>query len=217
MKKLFILLLIASCTVLFAQDKKDTAGEPAKGEKTSSSIPDGYGSLKWGTTVSAARGGISGKIVDTDEKSRIVSRDGELEYLYGFFYVDPAVEAAIKGESRPEADKDKKTPDSSGQKADEGKLFYVALKFPYLAMEEVRKKLQDKYGPWTSDNLADSQGAIAWNGDKTIIVMWVDRYEKKPYCRRIVYVSKDIVKELNEYQNKVFNKTEQELIRKLNP
>jgi hypothetical protein len=61
------------------------------------------------------------------------------------------------------------------------------------------------------------QGALAWNGEKTIIIMWVDRYEDKPYCGRITYVSKEISKELNEYNLRVFNRVEREIIRKLTP
>jgi hypothetical protein len=47
--------------------------------------------------------------------------------------------------------------------------------------------------------------------------MWVDRYKKKPYCRRVVYISKKISKELNDYTYRLFNKTEMDLVKKLNP
>jgi hypothetical protein len=221
------------------------AQEPAR--KTGGNIPEGYGDIAWGTMLTPARDKIQGKLYFSDEKSVIISRDGELEYLYGFLYMDPAkIPREIKNETENKKDRENNTPGvvtpadgnpstnppvapavtptepvkeekKAGEPRDEGKLFYVALKFPYLAMKDVQKKLTEKYGPSTSENLSDFQGAMAWSSEKTIIIMWVDRYEKKPYCRRITYISREISRELNEYVSRVFNKTELEIIRKLNP
>ncbi len=96
-----------------------------------------------------------------------------------------------------------------------GKLFYVSIRFPYLDMESVKKKLEDQYGPVTNENLTNFQGALAWDSEKTLVVMWVDRYEKRPFCRRITYLDKSAVKELNKYVGDVFSKTELELIAKI--
>ena len=198
MKRLILILLcIFIVSEVYSQENK----------KLNTNIPDGYGSLTWGTNLSKARENIAGKLVFTDEKSTIISKDGHLRYQYGFFYIDPAIKAFDKGES----------PDAKDQPDDEGKLFYVSLKFPYLSLKEVKEKITEKYGESTNDNIIKNRGAIAWDSAKTIIIMWVDRYEKKPYCRRITYLSKEIAKELNEYNTKVFNKVELELIRKLNP
>ncbi len=190
----FILLALAILVTL-PLSGQDNGGETAR----KANLPSGYQNITWGTALSNTRDTIKGKLVYTDEKSVIISSDGELEYHYGFFYRDP---------EEMEEDGDKK-----GQ--DEGKLFYVALKFPYLSMEEVKKKIVDKYGPSTNENLSDNQGAIAWNGEKTVIIMWVDEYEDKPYCRRITYLSKDIAKEVKDYRNTMFNETEIEIIKKL--
>jgi len=65
--------------------------------------------------------------------------------------------------------------------------------------------------------MKNKQGAVAWDSEKTIIVMWVDKYEDKSFCRRITYVSKNIAKEQNNYHIKIFNKTEMEIIKKINP
>lgn len=215
MKKIICLIIILLINISYAQkktDKENKQDNPDKKEnKITANLPEGYSSIKWGTLLSKAREGISGKLVFTDEKTIIISKDGELEYHYGFFYVDPAVVGT------DEKNKDKEAaPTGVEQKDDEGKLFYVALKFPYLAMQDVRKKIEEKYGPSTNENLHNNQGAVGWNGDKTIVIMWVDRYENKPYCRRIIYVSKDIAKELDDYVYKMFNKVEIDLIKKLN-
>ena len=223
MKKAFIILFVLIFVHSFAQKKEPDAPkkpveakkneEPKKEEKKVTGIPEGYGSLTWGVLVSKAKDGITGKLVYTDDKSVIISKDGELEYLYGFFYVDPALTKAKEPKEKTET----KTAPETEQKTDEGKLYYVAMRFPYLGMEAVKKKLEEKYGPSTNENLNDNQGAVAWNSEKTIIIMWVDRYEKKPFCRRITYIGKDIVKELNQYLSDLFNKAELELIRKMNP
>lgn len=206
MLSLTVILFLAAGA--FAQVKKKD--EPKKTSGTKANIPEGYGSLKWGTLLSKSRDGIAGKLVFTDEKSLIISRDGDLEYHYGFFYVDPAVSPVAKSEEKKDAK-------GTAQGQDEGTLFFVSIKFPYLSMDEVRKKIEDKIGPATNDFLTKGQGAIAWDSDKTLVVMWVDRYRANSYCRRITYLSKEIAKELNNYQTRVFNKNELELINKLNP
>jgi len=191
-----IIILIFLAAAVFSQDKKGSAA-----------LPGGYGSLTWGTLLSQARKNITGKLIYTDEKSIIISRDRELEYRYGFFYTDPAVAAA--------AGTGKK--DDTSKAPEEGKLFYVALSFPYLSMDDVKKKMQEKYGEPTNENITDNQGALAWVSETTIIVIWVDRYEKKAYSRRITYLSRKIARELNKYQENVFNATELELIKQLKP
>jgi hypothetical protein len=212
MKRLFVVLILFLFTIAYGQvteDKKET-----KDSKLITNITSGYENVTWGVKVSEARDKIKGKLVFTDEKSIIISKDGELEYHYGFFYVDPALEGSEAGKEavKTETAGEKK---KEAEKVDEGTLFYVALKFPYLSMDEVKKRIEDKYGPSTNENLHKMQGAIAWNGENTIIIMWVDRYENKPYCRRITYVDKRITKELSDYQFKVFNKVEISILRKL--
>lgn len=197
---------------------------------TQTAIPDGYEGLAWGTQLGAAKSGIKGKIVYTDEKKVIITRDGALEYNYGFFYTDPAFlsSAAPEGETpaatttqpgatQPAATEPAATRPVQPTGADEGKLFYVALHFPYLSFEDVMKKYKEKYGEPTAENLTNNQGACAWDSKNTIIIMWIDRYEKRPYCRRVTYVSKEIAKELPAYHEKIFNSVEMDVIRKLTP
>ena len=204
-----LIFAILPVTAVQAQVKKSEA--PKKTETAKSSIPAGYGSVTWGTLLSKARKDITGKLAFTDERTQIISRDGHLEYHYGFFYVDPAVVSAETADTA----KDKK--DKNEGIADEGTLFFVSLKFPYLSMKEVRKKLEDRFGPSTNENIVKNQGAIAWDSEKTLVVMWIDRYRNNPYCRRITYLSKDTVKQLNEYTGRMFSKVELDLIKKLNP
>jgi hypothetical protein len=231
MKRMFIIVVLFLITASYGQEKKEIkepAKEAAKEKKAASNVPNGYEAVAWGVKLSDARDKIKGKLVYTDDKSIIISKDGDLEYYYGFFYVDPAlesVEASKKGEKKEAEKKEpekKETPPKEGEKKsegaekiDEGKLFYVALKFPYLSMDEVKKKIEEKYGPSTNENLEKMQGALAWNGENTIVIMWVDRYENKPFCRRITYVDKKITKELSDYQFKIFNRVEIAILNQL--
>ncbi len=192
MRKILVFFIVINISLMAVAQNRGTQ------KKKTSGLPEGYGSLKWGMLVSGARGQIVGKIVFTDDKTVIRTKDGEIEYLYGFFYVDPAL---LKG----------------GKGATDGKLFYVSVSFPYLAMEDVRKKIEEKYGAATGENIRENQGALLWDSEKTTIVMWVDAYEDKPYCRKITYVGKEIAKEINEYQQKVFSKQELEILEKLSP
>lgn len=168
---------------------------------------DGFKNIAWGAPLSSVRGGILGKMVYTDEKKVIVSRDGDIEYLYGFLYRDPAITGPAGGEKEAKAD----------ASAVEGRLFFVAIRFPYLGLNEVRKKIQDTYGPPTGETIKDNQGALVWDSEKTTIILWVDRYEKKPFSRKITYVSKQMIRELENYRNEIFNSAEMEIIRKLAP
>ena len=190
MKKLLIILtLIFFIIPLYGQTNKQKDNKKKADEKTAGKIPDGYGNLKWGISLNDAKKGLIGKIQFTDEKKIIVTKDDNLEYYYGFFYDE------------------KKNPQE--------KLFYVALKFPYLSLEEVKNTIKEKYGNETRENLIDHQGAIIWDSEKTIIIMWIDRYEKKPYSRRITYIAKEIAMELNEQQKNIFNKVENKIIEQL--
>jgi hypothetical protein len=211
MKRLFVVLILFLFTIANGQVKEDKKG--TKDNKLITNIASGYENVTWGVKLSDARDKIKGKLVFTDEKSVIISKDGELEYYYGFFYVDPALESAEAGKEAVKTKTEEKKKEA--EKVDEGTLFYVALKFPYLSMDDVKKRIEDKYGPSTNENLHKMQGAIAWNGENTIVIMWVDRYENKPYCRRITYVDKRITKELSDYQFRVFNRVEISILRKL--
>lgn len=183
---IFILVILISFPVFSQNEKKNKKEE--KIEKRE--LPDGFDKIKWETALSDAKKDIRGKIYFTDDKEIIITKDGELEYKYGFFF------------------------DGKGT---EGKFFYLSVSFPYLAYKDVRGKLEAKYGSPTAENINKSQGSIAWDSDKTIIILQVDRYEKKPYTKRIVYVSKEIIKEVNEFQMSIFNKAEIETIKKMNP
>lgn len=205
-------------------DKKpDGTTADKKSETDIQKLPVGYGDLTWEMFLSDARPKIAGVLVYTDEKKIIVSKDGDLEYRYGFFYVDPTVvedEVPVTGTVEKTTGTETVTTDTTAagtEKKDEGKLFYVSLNFPYLDKDSVYNKIKKKYGPHTGENIKDNQGAIAWISEDTIVIMWVDNYKKKPYCRRIVYISKKVSKELNDYTYKIFNKKEMDLIKKLNP
>jgi len=197
----------AQRTTVQPASQKAAAAEESKRKKDA--IIDGYGNVAWGMLLSDAKERVEGKLSYTDEQKIIISKDGELEYHYGFFYIDPA-KYNVEPASQP-------TQLDGGTTNDEGKLFYVSLKFPYLAMNTVQKKLIEKYGESTYEDLVKNSGAIAWEAEKTIIIMWVDQYEKKPFCRRINYISKETTKELNEYMESVFNQKELDVIKKLVP
>ncbi len=213
MERKFLIFLLFLAIAVSGQVKKDQ-----KEGGVVRNIPDGYEGIQWGTLVSSARDKIKGKLSFSDDKTLIISKEGELAYHYGFFYEEPGLrKSELKEGQKKETEKAAGEKKEKGDKADEGKLFYVALRFPYLTSEEVRKKIEDKYGPHTNENIANNQGALAWNGEKTIIIMWVDRYENKPFCGKITYLSKEIAKELNDYHTRVFNRVELDLIRKLTP
>jgi len=208
-----ILLTALICSSLYSQEPAGAGGTDQPVQNNNAIvIPAGYGEAQWGAYLTDTRDKIAGRIIFTDEKSVIKSRDGDLEYHYGFFYRDPLITGEkIETETAPETEAD--TPEIK----DEGRLFYVSLQFPYLNKDLVYNKIKEKYGDHSSEDIRNNQGAMAWNSEKTIILMWIDQYEDKPYCRRIVYVNKEIASQLNEYHHSIFHKREIDLIRQLNP
>jgi hypothetical protein len=177
---------------------------------------DGFGNIKWGSSISDVRGNVIGKISYTDDKKVLISRDGDIEYLYGFFNKGPETdEPDIKPETKEEV-----KPEAPAEKAKETevkdtKLFYVSVKFPYLSKDEVKKKLEEKYGPATGEDIKDNKGALVWTSANTTIIMWVDSYEKKPFCMKVNYLSVDIAKEVNNYQRLIFNSREIEVLKRM--
>ena len=109
-----------------------------------------------------------------------------------------------------------KAPDKA-QSQVEAKLYYVLVRFPYLHMDEVKKKIASKYGEPNGETIKNNQGALIWDFERTSIIMWVDDYEKNPFCRKITYIGKDLAKDVNDYQKKVFTSKEMEILRNLNP
>lgn len=207
-------ICILCCVFATAQLFGQTAGRTtqrnagANNANQPAALPEGYGKLAWNVNVTQARDQVEGKLYFTDDKQIIISKDGELEYYYGFFYVDP---------TQIPAEENAGNANDNTANIDEGKLFYVSLKFPYLSMETVKAKLNEKYGEESFSDMKNNRGAIAWESEKTIVIMWIDEYEKRPFCRKINYLSRETIKELNDYVYKVFNKTELEVIKKLNP
>jgi len=178
MKKIaFITLCLLLPAFALTQDKK-------------TKLPNGYAKMIWGTLLSKTKDNISGKLLFTDDKTIIITKDGELKYHYGFF----------KEEQEPE-----------------GKLLYVTFSFPYLELDSVLKKYKEKYGEPTSEILKDKKGAIVWSDNQTLLVLWVDNYKNKSFTKSIIYLSKDLAKKVNNYNYQIFNKKEIELLKKLTP
>jgi hypothetical protein len=187
---------------------------------------DGFGNVKWGSSISDARSGVVGKISYTDDKKVLMSREGDIEYQYGFLYKEIITLEQESVKTAPAAPAAKETPETkpkeqavkaeeSDVRAKDSKLFFVSIRFPYLAKDEVKKKIEEKYGPSTGEDIKDNKGAIVWNSGTTAIIMWVDSYEKKPYCMKINYLSKDIAKEVKNYLNIIFTSREIEVLKKL--
>ena len=203
--------VLAACASLFAQTApaRRTAPPPAKEAagpkepvKTAARSIEGFNKTRWGDSLNSVKENLLGKITYTDEKKIITSRDGDIEYLYGFFVRESAPAAGTGETAAAEA---------------EPRLYYVAVRFPYLAMDEVNRRIQDQYGPFTGETLKNNQGARIWESDKTSVVMWVDEYEKRPFSRKITYVGKELAKEVNKYQEEVFSRTELEILKRLQP
>ena len=173
----------------------------------------GFAGSTWGMSMADVRKNVKGKIIFDDEKKQIVSRDGEITYRYGFFYKEAA---AVTAQPAGAPAQNTAAPAAAAQPSD-SKFFYALSEFPYLALDKIKEKMVAQYGEPTGDSIKNAQGALLWDSGKSVAIVWVDSYEKKPFCRKISYISKDIAKELNTYQDEVFSKKEREIIKNLIP
>ena len=213
MKKILILTLcLAAASAAYSQNTApapapapaQNAAQPASQTKTPVA---GFGGATWGQPITEVRKAVKGKIVFDDEKKLILSRDGEIMYRYGFFYKEDADKPAQPAANAAQPQ----------QNPEESKFFYAISEFPYIAVDRIREKLAAQYGEPTGDTIKNAQGALVWDTGSGVAVAWVDAYEKKPYCRKISYISKDIAKELNRYIDDVFSKKERAVIKNLIP
>jgi len=185
MKRIVTLAILLSITCIFAQNTANTGTNTNNTtnkttdskKKDKKALPEGFAAIKWGTPIKEAKKNIKGKLTYTDDKEVIISKNENIEYYYGFLYKKDDVE---------------------------GKLYYVSLSFPYLSFDSVKKRYIDVYGEPNRENVKNNKGAIAWESDDTVIIIWVEEYERKPYSGRVVFISKKIAKDLDELYKKIF-------------
>jgi hypothetical protein len=197
------------CAVLITLSLAGTSGgllaqDAAKADKDKKPAPisdkkgiEGYSKAKWGSPMATVENEVLGKISFTDDKRVIEARDGDLSYHYGFFY-------------KEKIGKDNKT-------EQETRLFFVNVQFPYLNTSDIAKKLEEQYGAPTGDSVKNNSGALTWEFEKTTIILWVDQYERKPFSRKITYLSKDLTRELADYLKELFNAQEIQTMGKITP
>lgn len=199
---------LAMACIILALSSVPLYSQAEKKEERKKAGPDGYASLRWGTGFTEAKENVRGQITFYDDKRIIISKDADIEYRYGFFFQE--------GENGKKVTPEEKKGQEE-QAAAEAKLYYVLIRFPYLHMEDVKKRIEEQYGPPTGENMKNNQGAVIWDFENTSIVMWIDNYEKDPFCRKITYVGKELAKSVNNYQRRVFTAREREILGRLQP
>ncbi len=159
--------VLAACASLYAQTApaRRTPPPPAREApaakepvKTTARSIDGFSKTKWGDSLNSVKNNVLGKITYTDEKKIITSRDGDIEYLYGFF-VREAAPAADTGDT--------------AAAATEPRLYYVAVRFPYLAMDEVKPAHPEiSTGRLRARLLKTTRGPDLGLGKNAIVIGW---------------------------------------------
>lgn len=192
---LTILLVIMSLANVFSQedDKK-------------SSIENGYAGIAWGSDFETVKKNAKGKLQYLDENRIIITKDGEITYSYGFLYIDPektGVEAQpVEGENNAEK---------------QARFFYTVVEFPYAKLEKIKELFVKKYGQPSKENIKRNRGAYIWESDQTIVIVWIDEYEKEPFVKRITYISKTIAGDLENYYYQIFNQEQIKVLKTLQP
>lgn len=229
MKRITLICLLLAVPVA-AQNQQDTPNQADEEQSEGSRAP---GSVAWGARFETVKDNVKGALEYYKKDRIIVSREGEITYTYGFFYADPEVigepEAAEEAQTEEQQENQdnqdnqgNQTDDETENQADqagpyEPQYSYVVMQFPYLAMDDIRAKYVEKYGEPASELVEDNKGVIVWEFNNTMITMWIDEYERKPYCKKINYLSKSFTEKLKQYKNQVFNKKEIETLNRIEP
>ena len=199
-KFLTLLFTILAVSILFSQEQTGSTAN----------LPQGYGDARWGTTMDEVRSAIIGRLVFIDDERIIISRDGDIEYTYGFFYAEPQIVTLMNPEIAANIN-------PASEESNNSTLFYVSVKFPFLPIDQVRTKFEAQYGAVTIDEVNKNRGVVGWLSENTLALIYINEYEDKQYTARITYVSREIVNRLNEYVLTVFNQAELEVMRSLAP
>ncbi len=233
--RLFFLVIILFSVItvkILAQTNAPAAAPATPTNAQKSVIENGFGALVWGSNYETVKQGIKGSLSYAEENKIVVSKDGDVNYRYGFFYVDPVKIGKTANETVPVTAPAPTTPAIQANQpvnpaaaptaADianqvNAEFSYMVIDFPYLSIDSVKEKYIAKYGNPTTENVKDMRGAIVWDSENTIIILWVDSYEKKPYCRKINYISKNIAKKVDKYYELIFNQKEIDTLKKINP
>ncbi len=222
---LFLLLFVIPLMAQNQQDQQD-----AQNQDQQQTYPtEAPGQVQWGSNFETVKANVKGTLKFFENDKRIVSEEGEITYTYGFFYADPEMTGETEDENAADeaADGEQPVQNQPAQDAENGdanqagpnepQFSYVVMQFPYLAMEEIKAKYVEKYGEPSSEIVEENRGVILWESEETMITMWIDEYEDKPYCRKINYLSKAFTEKLKDYKNKVFNKKEIDTLNRIQP
>ena len=226
MKKIIIMAVALSIAgILFGQSEEEPDSAAAAAAEP--------GGARWGSSFDEVREVARGKLQFYRKDHYIITKDGEITYTYGFFYEDPEMLGLDPEEDmEPEPAPADTTADAAAgaaadgapeegaageEKTGEAQYLYGITSFPYLEMKDVKKKITEKYGEPTAESIVRNSGVIIWDLETTQITAWIDAYEKKPYCRKIVYVSKEVSKKLKDYHYKIFNRKEIDTLNRIKP
>ncbi|MFW6366033.1 MAG: hypothetical protein ACOC2H_06110 [Spirochaetota bacterium] len=212
---LFIILLAAA--PLSAQDTQQNQN----GDDAAVTAP---GQVEWGAGFDTVKESVKGRLQYFEKNREIVSSEGEITYTYGFFYPDPEIVGTPMddddtAENQDQAADGTEADGAQGDAADasEAEFSYVIVHFPYLAMDDIKQKYVEKYGDPSSQLIEDNRGVIIWESEQTMITMWIDEYEGKPYCRKINYLSKEFTDKLESYRTRIFNQKEIDALNRIEP
>jgi len=98
------------------------------------------------------------------------------------------------------------------------RFFFMETKFSYVPSPQLLELLTKRYGSPTLEKIDKKGiGAYVWEMDTGYIVQWVDIYDKKPFTRSLYYISKEIMKEINQDYEKYKYTREINVLRKILP
>jgi hypothetical protein len=226
MKKLLpILAILSFCpTLLFAQV-----------DQTVTSL-DGFAEASWGMTFESSREKFLSMATNPEAKEKIeiinekkdeqllIKRNG-IFYLYRF-YRTPELLKEVRPKETGAAETD---PSIAGQTEyrESGILFSVGTTFNLVPSEQIKDKLEKKYGKPKKESIGDDKvsGASIWElVDKKeasikggYAVQWREGYKRKAYTRRIDYFSANIREMILKDYKEFFSVQETKTLRDLIP
>jgi len=205
-------------------------------EESNVTTLDGFNEASWGMTYESIREKFLSMATNTESKEQIeivneekdtsllVKRNG-IFYLYRFYRTPEIVkQVRPKDPSRAEVDP---TIENQTEYRENGILFSVGVTFNLVPSDQIKEKLEKKYGKARKESIGDDKvsGAGIWElVDRRenpprggYAVQWREGYKKAPYTRRIDYFSANIRDMIAKDTKEFFSVQETKTLRDLVP
>lgn len=217
--KKIIFLKIAFLTNIYGQEinlqQSDPIFQPAR-EGISNQL-NGFLEDAWGTSFSVildkfktlstsniTKSNI--QILHLEKNRYILIKRNNIQYQYNF-YKTPYEIVKLQNHEINQEEYDQK----------DGELYQVRILLPFIDAKLLQQKIELAYGKKTKSTVDEKNqtGVDIWDLPNGYIFLWYEPYNKKPFSRRIDFISKNLSEKILNESKDYFDSKEKQLLKDL--